>query len=92
MHVYLAPGPGFEPGLEDSKSSVLPLNDPGTRLFRISDYLWIGRGCKAYVMYLLTLNRSGSKVRLVLGFQSTLILCWDVRHLTRVGCTMCSVG
>lgn len=26
----LAPGPGFEPGLEDSKSSVLPLNDPGT--------------------------------------------------------------
>ena len=33
-----------------------------------------------------------SKVRLVLGFQSNLILCWDVRHLTRVGCTMCSVG
>ena len=32
----MAPGPGFEPGLEDSKSSVLPLNDPGTRLSRIS--------------------------------------------------------
>ena len=31
----MAPGPGFEPGLEDSKSSVLPLNDPGTRLSRI---------------------------------------------------------
>ena len=27
--VWLAPGPGFEPGLEDSKSSVLPLDDPG---------------------------------------------------------------
>ena len=42
MDVYLAPGPGFEPGLEDSKSSVLPLNDPGTRLFRISDYSFLG--------------------------------------------------
>ena len=28
--VLMAPGPGFEPGLEDSKSSVLPLNDPGS--------------------------------------------------------------
>lgn len=26
----LAPRPGFEPGLEDSKSSVLPLDDLGT--------------------------------------------------------------
>ncbi len=25
----LVPGPGFEPGLEDSKSSVLPLDDSG---------------------------------------------------------------
>ena|GEM_PF-2266636 len=25
----LVPGPGFEPGLEDSKSSVLPLDHPG---------------------------------------------------------------
>jgi hypothetical protein len=25
----LAPGPGFEPGLEESKSSVLPLDHPG---------------------------------------------------------------
>ena len=33
----LAPGPGFEPGLEASKAPVLPLNDPGTRLLRISD-------------------------------------------------------
>ncbi len=62
MDVYLAPGPGFEPGLEDSKSSVLPLNDPGTRLFRISDYLYIGRACKAYMMYLYTLNRSCQKL------------------------------
>jgi hypothetical protein len=33
----LAPGPGFEPGLEASKAPVLPLNDPGTQLLRISD-------------------------------------------------------
>ena len=33
----LAPGPGFEPGLEASKAPVLPLNDPGTRLLSISD-------------------------------------------------------
>ena len=33
----MAPGPGFEPGLEASKAPVLPLNDPGTRLLRISD-------------------------------------------------------
>jgi hypothetical protein len=33
----LAPGPGFEPGLEASKAPVLPLNDPGTQLPRISD-------------------------------------------------------
>ncbi len=26
----LAPRPGFEPGLKDSKSSVLPLDDLGT--------------------------------------------------------------
>ena len=26
----MAPRPGFEPGLEDSKSSVLPLDDLGT--------------------------------------------------------------
>ena len=28
----LAPRPGFEPGLEDSKSSVLPLDDLGLNL------------------------------------------------------------
>ena len=28
----MAPRPGFEPGLEDSKSSVLPLDDLGTGL------------------------------------------------------------
>ena len=31
----LAPGPGFEPGLEDSKSPVLPLDHPGKLLIRI---------------------------------------------------------
>ena len=29
-HVCLVPGLGFEPRFEDSKSPVLPLNDPGT--------------------------------------------------------------
>ena len=33
---FVAPGPGFEPGLEASKAPVLPLNDPGTQLSRIS--------------------------------------------------------
>ena len=32
LHYFMAPGPGFEPGLEDSKSSVLPLDDPGMNL------------------------------------------------------------
>ena len=30
LGVEMAPRPGFEPGLEDSKSSVLPLDDLGT--------------------------------------------------------------
>ncbi len=30
----MAPEPGFEPGLEDSKSPVLPLDDPGTSRFK----------------------------------------------------------
>ena len=38
----MAPRPGFEPGLKDSKSSVLPLDDLGTSyrfkdIFRFED-------------------------------------------------------
>ena len=37
--VGLAPRPGFEPGLEDSKSSVLPLDDLGMQGLRFKDIL-----------------------------------------------------
>lgn len=38
----MAPRPGFEPGLEDSKSSVLPLDDLGTEP-RFKDIFPLGR-------------------------------------------------
>ena len=41
----MAPRPGFEPGLEDSKSPVLPLDDlgrsPDSRIY--SGLVWAGR-------------------------------------------------
>ena len=37
--MWLAPRPGFEPGLEDSKSSVLPLDDLGMQGLRFKDIL-----------------------------------------------------
>ena len=29
---YVTPGPGFEPGSQDSKSWVLPLDEPGKKI------------------------------------------------------------
>ena len=39
---YLAAGLGIEPRLEDSKSSVLPLNDPAKRGFTFLYERWRG--------------------------------------------------
>ena len=39
LGVEMAPRPGFEPGLEDSKSSVLPLDDLGMQGLRFKDIL-----------------------------------------------------
>ena len=38
--VEMVPGPGFEPGLEDSKSSVLPLDHPGAGSLNLV-YGWV---------------------------------------------------
>ena len=55
--MWLAPRPGFEPGLEDSKSSVLPLDDLGMQGLRFKDIL-VFRILKGLSWFYIILKKS----------------------------------
>ena len=57
LGVWLAPRPGFEPGLEDSKSSVLPLDDLGMQGLRFKDIL-VFRILKGLSWFYIILKKS----------------------------------
>lgn len=57
LGVWLAPRPGFEPGLEDSKSSVLPLDDLGMQGLRFKDIL-VFRILKGLSWFYIVLKKS----------------------------------